>query len=697
MAKLVVRKKAVTEEKKSIWEIMDYKATFELIYSGVESEGYYDALYNCGIRNFLMSYHYLQKSHINMEKRFGGKSVRLFIDSGAHTYQNDPKYAEVTIEEWEKHLQKYLRWVEKNKEFIFAIASFDFEAVVGAEKVDEWNRKYFEPFMLRTGIPVCFVWHQDSAHTWEEYCERYPYVGFSSVNIVSGESIDLTEYKNKLRIAEKHGSVVHGFGMTRTGMLTELPFYSVDSTTWMVGLQYGELNYWTGTKMTRLKKDKWKGAMLSGICAKYNLDMDKMKKEDTVEVIRANIFAFMDAVDFIQHHLRGMMYWLKAKAVVNDADNLPADFYPTCEWLLGDDSDDIEQVKQYAGKMNINPEYEDVEILVENCTMLMNWDNPEYQELRENYEADDFDVLRSTHDFLINRVVGTTDEMVADLQLFFRECIEGKNEKLLHMGTNFDREQKERDNYIEDDEERELVPMTLQQVRDELSQYLPAPGDDGTAPEIDELDAEIFAKADIVPTFDEHGKFIKGQKSVRAPKKVYSKKFPKLACSNCFMAAKCPEYKDGYVCAYNKMFERFDTRNMTDIIESMQGIVGHGMKRLQIAMMFEMMNGNIDPAVTGLMDNTMKNLDFLRSMYENASAEVIKQSRVIRADGSVEESTSVHNPRSGGILEKIFGGMGGEKDVREELRNEEKDDQKKDHKKKDHEKTEIIDAEEVNQ
>ena len=167
--KLVARKHKKKEEKveekveeqveervepASIWDIMNYEEVFELIYSGVESEGYYNVLYDCGIRNFLMSYHYLQKTHINMEKRFGGKGVRLFIDSGAHTYQNDPKYAKVTVDEWEKHLQKYLRWVEKNRDYIFAIASFDFENVVGNEKVAEWNMKYFEPFMVRTGIPV---------------------------------------------------------------------------------------------------------------------------------------------------------------------------------------------------------------------------------------------------------------------------------------------------------------------------------------------------------------------------------------------------------------------------------------------------------------------------------------------------------------------------------------------------------------
>ena len=133
---------------------MDYDKVFNIIYSGVEQEEYFNILYDMGIRNFLISFHYVQNKHLSMEKQYGGLGIKFFVDSGAHTYQNDPKYAEYDIDYWEKHLQKYLRWVEKNREYIFAIASFDFENIVGAEVVKEWNEKYFEPFMLRTGIPV---------------------------------------------------------------------------------------------------------------------------------------------------------------------------------------------------------------------------------------------------------------------------------------------------------------------------------------------------------------------------------------------------------------------------------------------------------------------------------------------------------------------------------------------------------------
>ena len=162
---------------------------------------------------------------------------------------------------------------------------------------------------------------------------------------------------------------------------------------------------------------------------------------------------------------------------------------------------------------------------------------------------------------------------------------------------------KERDDYIEDDEE-ELVDLTDYDIKDRLKNLLPVPEDaeNGKAPELEELDREIFSKANIVPTFDEKGKFVKGQTAVRKPKKMYSKKYPKFACDTCYAAAKCPEFKAGYVCSYNKMFNRYDTRDMADLIQAMQGMVEHNLSRMQKAMVMEVLNGTIDGNVTSFID-----------------------------------------------------------------------------------------------
>ena len=642
-----------TKSYSSLEDVMDKTRLFNIFYSGVEQESYFNILYDMGIRNFLISFHYVQNRHLSMQQMYGGKGVKFFVDSGAHTYQNDPKYADYDLDYWENHLKKYLRWVEKNREYIFAIANFDFELVVGAEVVRKWNEDYFEPFMLRTGIPVCFVWHQDSHQDWEFYCKRYPYVGFSSVNIESGESIDIQEYMEKLRTAEHNDSLVHGFGMTRTAMLTQLPFYTADSTTWLVGLQYGEINYWTGTKMTRLKKDKWKGQMLPQITA-LGFDEEKLLAEDTEELVKVNIHAFIEAERYVQDRLKSRMYWLKAKSVKRTS--LDGIKYPTYKWMNGEEPQS--DWKDYAKEFNVSVEDEEVAIAcICDITMFMNWDNPDYAKYRDAIYTED--LIKDIHNQWINRIVANNEERIEDLKNFFKKVLLGEETKLLYLGTNFDRIVKEREDneYVTDDEyDYEDVPEI--EITNFASKFLPKPNEGEEAPEISELDDEIFKEAGIIPVRDEQGRFLKGQKQVARPKKLYSNKYPKLACDMCVNAQKCPEYRAGYVCAYNKMFNRYNTRDVADVIQGMQGIVDLSMQRLQRAMISEVLNGGMpDPAVSQLMNQSMQYLNQLNRMYEYGSQEVIKQTKVVRADGSQETTTQISNPQSGGILAQIFGGM----------------------------------------
>ena len=648
------------EEKKvnsSLTDVMDYNRPFNIIYSGVEQESYFNILYDMGIRNFLMSYHYVQNRHLSLQKQYGDLGIKFFIDSGAHTYQNDPKYADYEVDYWEEHLKKYLKWVERNKEYIFAIANFDFENVVGAEKVKEWNEKYFEPFMLRTGIPVCFVWHQNSYDTWDFYCKRYPYVGFSSVN-TEGESIELKEYMSRLKVAENNNALVHGFGMTRTSMLTQLPFYTADSTTWLVGLQYGEINFWTGKKMSRLKKDKWKGSMLNQIVS-MGFDREKLLSEDVSELIKVNVHAFIEAEKFVQDKLKSRMYWLRPDSVERTESDLDSIKYPSAMWL--DNAEHEPDWEEYAKSFNISTEDKMTAI---NCiidlTIFMNWEDEEYQPIIEDIYKPE--LVKQLHDMWVNRIVVSDEDRIEDLKHFYTEVLLGKNDKLLVLGTNFDRMVKEREDYITD-EEYEVADVSDMEIQNVMSKYLPAPKDGSPAPEISDLDDEIFREEGIEPVRDAQGRFIKGQTQVLKPKKLYSNKYPKMSCDSCINAQKCPEYKAGYACAYNKMFERFDTRDMGDIIQAMQGIVDFSLVRLQRGMLTETMEGGLpDPNVSNMMNQTMGLLTQLQRVYESGSQEVIRQTKVLRADGTQEMTTQVSNPQRGGILEKIFGDMGSSKE-----------------------------------
>lgn len=642
-------------------EVMDLQRPFSMLFSGVEDDKNFQLLYDMGIRNFLISFHYIQKKHLDVS-RYEEMGIKFFVDSGAFTYITNLEYQDYTLEQWEDLIKRYLKWVEKHSSIVFAFAGLDIEYLVGGDKVQEWNEKYFEPFMLRTGIPVCFVYHDNATKlTWEQYCQRYPYVGISWGGLDT-QGNDVKYGVNKLKVAEKYGAVVHGMAMTQTALLTKLPFYTVDSTTWLVGLQYGEINYWTGKKMSRLKKDKWKGSMLDQIVS-LGFDKQKLLDEDKEELVRVNVFAFIEAEKYVQEKLKSRMYWLRPDSVERDEDDLKNIKYPSVEWI--DTANSQTDWEEFAKSFNITTE--DKGLALDNIidlTCFMNWYEDEYQEFIQKVYTPE--LIKELHDVWINRIVQSEEERIEDLIDFYTEVLLGKNDKLLVLGTNFDRLTKERESYVSD-EEYETKDVSEMDLRNTLSKFLPPPKDGDDAPEISDLDDEIFRENEIEPIRDSHGRFIKGQKQVLKPKKLYSAKYPKMACDSCFVAQKCPEYKAGYVCAYSKMFERFDTRDMGDIIQAMQGIVDFSLGRLQRGMLFEMMEGGLpDQAVTNMMNQTMGYLNQLRTLYDNGSAEVLKQTKIIRSDGTEETTTQVTNPQRGGILEKIFGDMSDEEPPKEE-------------------------------
>ena len=211
---------------------------------------------------------------------------------------------------------------------------------------------------------------------------------------------------------------------------------------------------------------------------------------------------------------------------------------------------------------------------------------------------------------------------------------------------------KEREVYIEEDE-FDIIDLSEEQIEERL--HLPAPKD-ASMPEIEAYDEEL-ARNNIVAVRDDKGRFLKGQQAVRKPKNIYSKKYPKLNCDTCYKSGDCPEYKPGYVCAFDKMFKRFDTRNAEDVIDAMSSMINHNLERLQRAMMFEIMDGGMaTPEVTGLIDQNAKLLEKLQQLRQLSSQTIIQQRRIYTPDGTetIENSMSV-NPSSGGILSQIFG------------------------------------------
>lgn len=207
---------------------------FQMFFSGVEGNTHFNVAKNAGVRYMLMSYFHCKKKGMKfMEERFGDGEIKLLIDSGGHTFQQDPdEWKKKPDSFWHKYIMDYLEWAEKNKKYIFSIVEVDVDRLFGMKRQWEIREKYFEPFQKRTGIPVCYIYRSEYPEKdWTEMCKRYNYVGISGAN----DDASIRQMKKLIGIAKKFNAVVHGFAMTKPSVLPDLPFFSVDSISWKMG------------------------------------------------------------------------------------------------------------------------------------------------------------------------------------------------------------------------------------------------------------------------------------------------------------------------------------------------------------------------------------------------------------------------------------------------------------------------------
>lgn len=649
-AQLERKKNIVGDPKKQLSGIIDYNRQFSIFYSGVEYRRYFDSVYDEGVQNFLMSFEYLSSKGAKDMAYYHELGIKMFVDSGAFTYITNPEYKDMPIEYWEQHIEKYLSWAKRHKDIIFAIANLDLEMLVGTDQVWEWNKKYFEPFMMETGIPVCFIWHGVSGiEHWEKMCERYPYVGFSMASEQTGRA-DVQECMNRMAIAEEYGALVHGMGMTSVDMLTKLPFYTVDSTTWKSGLRYGMYVTWTGQSVKQFPKDTWEEKVIPYF-KRYEkqFDMELLYDYDEPEVIKASVYAFQCAEKYLREVLEPFTYWHKPKSLVQRVD---PKLFPSPQWFEDAVYLDIDL---YAKQLNINPELRNLLDYITDCTLFCMWDNEDYAVLKEvicgQYDEGEFGFISESYDKYLNKICFDESAMLEELQKFFRECVAGDNDKLLLLDTPYSKVRKERDIYV-DSQDKETVHLNEDEVIDKVKEVGLLPDKEQAFSE--ELDKEIFENTGIVPARDSKGRFTGGH-ITKVTKKTLLGNTPKIMCDNCIERNSCPEFKRGYVCAYDKVFSKFDTRNPQDVVDALYEMANVSVSRLQRALVQENLDGGmITGTVSNLIDQNLRILTDLKKMEQSGAMEVMRRTTTVHPDGTIEETQSIENPQAGGILAQLF-------------------------------------------
>lgn len=157
--------------------------------------------------------------------------IDLFLDSGAFSAYAMKKEINIT---------DYINFIKENEKHITVYANMD---VIGDPEKTLENQKIMEAEGL-SPLP-CFHQGEDTKYL-EHYVENYEYIcvgGMASKRFNYNTTIaNLDTYFTLVCSSSGIPKVkVHGFGITAIPMVLRYPWYSVDSSTWVVFARYGKI------------------------------------------------------------------------------------------------------------------------------------------------------------------------------------------------------------------------------------------------------------------------------------------------------------------------------------------------------------------------------------------------------------------------------------------------------------------------
>jgi hypothetical protein len=207
---------------------------------GVGGESMIKVLEQNGVQSVLVSYYYLREKGTRTLERILNTFPDVFLDSGAFTLnvqiakegiswdeaQKDPRIYEYVID--------YAKFLDKYGHRFTIHAEID----VGPWEQKARQREFLEQYTDRI-LPVV---HPTDPPEYQHYLmKNYDYVALGGV----GEARSLPEIKayvtRKVQMARKHGARFHGFAITVIEIMRMLPFFSCDSTSWLMGKPFGLL------------------------------------------------------------------------------------------------------------------------------------------------------------------------------------------------------------------------------------------------------------------------------------------------------------------------------------------------------------------------------------------------------------------------------------------------------------------------
>jgi hypothetical protein len=175
------------------------------------------------------------------------KLITFFLDSGAHGLYTEhirrsgkKDYSFHDTQEFWDYVDSYAEYVKKNKSLFLTYVNVD--VIYGPDKSREVQR-YLENTHGLNPIPV--VHFGTDLKILKKCMDEYEYIGLGGL----GQEVDKKSYIMygdrcfKMLCDDKGRPLrkTHGFAITSIEVMLRYPYFSVDSTTWLIGERYGLL------------------------------------------------------------------------------------------------------------------------------------------------------------------------------------------------------------------------------------------------------------------------------------------------------------------------------------------------------------------------------------------------------------------------------------------------------------------------
>lgn len=193
----------------------------------------------------LHTFYEIKKHEADCISRYKG----FLLDSGAFSFFGGKEV------NWNNYVTTYINFINKYDVKLFF--ELDLYSIIGISETEKLRTR-IELETKKQSIPV---FHKMlGINYYKKLCEKYNYIAISASGMYESKwTRKQPELLKQLVLYAKSKQVnVHGLGYTKITMLSEIPFYSVDSTSWLSGNRFGAIYNFNGKGFNKTMKPKGK-------------------------------------------------------------------------------------------------------------------------------------------------------------------------------------------------------------------------------------------------------------------------------------------------------------------------------------------------------------------------------------------------------------------------------------------------------